>query len=209
MKAAIISIIALAGSALAAPFVENNDIIARADNAELVKRADINNAQDLIDTLQDALDAVEADRDDIENILDQVQNGDITKDEASKEVLPELNDLLDILTNLVTSLTGAAGINLSDADEKTVQNLLVTIATQVTTIVKELVPIIGLKAQLRTIVRSVFQALAEVLTFGIRLVGAVVPGLVAALSPLVVGLSNALVAPLLTLIAGLLAGLAS
>ncbi|KAH6884287.1 hypothetical protein B0T10DRAFT_579820 [Thelonectria olida] len=206
MKAAFFSAIALAMSAFAAPVFDAHNA---ARDVEVAKRAGISTPQGLITTLQGAVSSVKTHSGSFDNILDKVQSGDISKEEGSNQALPELNSLLDTLTSLVRELTGAAGLDVTDADVKTVQTLAIALVIEVTTIVKGLITILGVRAQLDSVLHSVFQILAKVLILVIGLVAAIVPGLVGALSPLLVGLGSGLVAPLLTLVAGLLAGLAA
>ncbi|KAH7146717.1 hypothetical protein B0J13DRAFT_500596 [Dactylonectria estremocensis] len=218
MKAAFFSVLALAISALAAPVADANNAVrhvnnventfARSNEAEVAKRA-ITSSQNLISTLQGAVSSVKTQGGSLNGILSKVQSGDISKDQGADQALPKLNSLLVTLTNLVTELTGSAGLDITDLDVKTINTLVIALVSEVTTIVKGLLTILGVRPQLDSVLHSVFQILAKVLILVIGLVGAIVPGLVVALSPLLVGIGNGLLAPLLTLIAGLLAGLAA
>ncbi|KAH7110414.1 hypothetical protein B0J13DRAFT_577909 [Dactylonectria estremocensis] len=218
MKAAFFSVLALAVSAFAAPVADANNAVrnvnnientfVRSNEAEVAKRA-ISSPQDLISTLQGAVSSVKTQGGSLNGILDKIQSGDVSKDKGADQALPKLNSLLATLTNLVTELTGAAGLDVTDSDVKTIHTLVIALVSEVTTIVKGLLTILGVRPQLDSVLHSVFQILAKVLVLVIGLVGAIVPGLVVALSPLLVGIGNGLLAPLLTLVAGLLAGLAA
>ncbi|KAL6406162.1 hypothetical protein AUP68_10725 [Ilyonectria robusta] len=218
MKAAFFSILALAVSAFAAPVADANNAVrhvnnventfVRSNEAEVAKRA-ITSSQDLISTLQGAVSSVKTQGGSLNGILGKVQSGDVSKDKGADQALPKLKSLLATLTNLVTELTGAAGLDVTDSDVKTINTLVIALVSEVTTIVKGLLTILGVRPQLDSVLHSVFQILAKVLILVIGIVGTIVPGLVVALSPLLVGIGNGLLAPLLTLVAGLLAGLAA
>ncbi|KAH6886885.1 hypothetical protein B0T10DRAFT_563116 [Thelonectria olida] len=206
MKAAFFSVVALAMSAFAAPVADADNTIRDLNRVE--KRA-ISGPEDLISNLQGALSSIKTQGGSISDILDQVQSGDMSGNDAADQSLPELKSILDTVTDLVKELTGAAGLDVTDSDVSTIQTLLIALVAEVTTIVKGLVTILGIRPQLNSVLHSVFQILAKVLVLVIGIVGGLVPGLVAGLSPLFVGLGNGLLAPLLTLVAGLLAGLAA
>jgi phage-related protein len=112
------------------------------------------------------------------------------------------------LTEVVTELTGTAGLTVLDGDVDKVLNTVVTLLTVVLKTVDSLVTILGLTPQLNSLLHSVFSLLAQIITLVTGLVGALVPGLVAALSPLLAALGNGLLAPLLTPIVAVVAGLA-
>ncbi|KAH6989927.1 hypothetical protein EDB80DRAFT_881943 [Ilyonectria destructans] len=152
------------------------------NDAEVTKR-DISSAEDLINTLQDTVSSVKTQGGSLHDISDKVQSGHLSQDKDAGQALPELNSLLDTLTNFVTELIGSAGLDVTHSNVKTIHTLVVALVSEVTTIVKGLLTI-----------------------FGPHL-GAIVSGLVAALSLLLVGIGNGLLPPLLTLAAGLLAGL--
>ncbi|KAH7141703.1 hypothetical protein EDB81DRAFT_948139 [Dactylonectria macrodidyma] len=218
MKAAFFSVLALAISAFAAPVADANNavrnvnnvenVFVRSDEAEVAKRT-ISSPQDVISSLKGAVASVKTHGSSLNKILNKVQSGGVSKDKGADQALPELNSLLHTLTNLVTELTGAAGLDVTNADVTTIRILVVALVAEVTTIVKGLLTILGVRPQLDSVLHSVFQILAKVLILVIGLVVAIVPGLVVALSPLLVGIGNGLLAPLLTLVAGLLAGLAA
>ncbi|KAH6883445.1 hypothetical protein B0T10DRAFT_494244 [Thelonectria olida] len=218
MKAAFFSVVALAMSAVAAPISDANNAVrdvntmesafVRSNEAEVAKRA-ISSPQDLMSTLQGAVSSIKTQGGSLNDILNKVQSGGLSKDEGANQALPKLNSMLDTLINLITELTNASGLDVTNSDVKTIHTLVIALVSEVTTIIKSLLTILGVRPQLNSVLHSIFQILTKVLILVIGLVGAIVPGLVAALSPLLVGIGNGLLAPLLTLVAGLLAGLAA
>ncbi|KAF5019374.1 hypothetical protein F66182_8624 [Fusarium sp. NRRL 66182] len=234
MKAAFFSVFALAMSAIASPVpqagnparsveqvngavnnAENmvaelgvNQIVHEATKSPVKRQAGISNAQQLIASLQDAVGGVNDRTTGINAIVNKVNAGELTKDAGADQAVPEFKAVNFELTQLVTKLTGAAGLNVAEADVDIVLNLVVVLVSQVLTTVKTVVTVVGLRPQLISILHSVFQILAKVLTLVIGLVAALVPGLVAALTPLLAGLGNGVLAPIVTPVAALLAGLA-
>ncbi|KAM5350379.1 hypothetical protein ACJ41O_006884 [Fusarium nematophilum] len=216
MKASFFSIFALAMTAIASPMAQPanapRDGVNGADKASAgpgKRAAKVTDVNQLITLLKGADGSLDGQAGGIGSILDQVKAGDITKNEGADQAVPIFEDMHFTLTEVVTSLTGAAGLDVADSDVDTVLNLVVVLVTIVLTTVKTLVTVLGLRPQLISVLHSVFQILAKVLVLVIGLVVAIVPGLVAALSPLLAGLGNGLLVPIVTPLAGLLAGLAA
>ncbi|KAM0420903.1 hypothetical protein ACHAPT_011292 [Fusarium lateritium] len=233
MKATFFSVFALALSAIASPVPQagnavrsvgqvndavksTTDIVNKkvgvkqivdkaADTA--AKRA-ITDPQVLITTLKTVVHKVNGQTTGINEIVEKVKSGALTKDAGANQAVPQFEAVHFELTEVVTTLTGAAGLDVADADVDTVLSLVVVLVSEVLTTVKTVVTVIGLRPQLISILHSVFQILAKVLTLVIGLVAAIVPGLIAALTPLLAGLGNGLLAPVLTPVTALLAGLA-
>ncbi|EEU42857.1 uncharacterized protein NECHADRAFT_84146 [Fusarium vanettenii 77-13-4] len=229
MKATFFSVFALAISAIASPVPQVNgavgqvngvvksttDVVTKkvgvkqiVDEATSAKRA-IADPQILITTLKTTVHKVNGQTTGINEIVEKVKAGALTKDAAATQAVPIFEAVHFELTEVVTKLTGAAGLNVPDVDVDTVLSLVVVLVSDVLTTVKTLITEIGLRPQLISILHSVFTILAKVLTLVIGIVGAIVPGLLAALTPLLAGLSNAVLAPVLTPITAFLAGIAA
>ncbi|KAI8661926.1 hypothetical protein NCS55_01064200 [Fusarium keratoplasticum] len=229
MKATFFSVFALAISAIASPVPQVNgavgqvngvvksttDIVTKkvgvkqiVDEATSAKRA-IADPQVLITTLKTTVHKVNGQTTGINEIVEKVKSGALTKDAAATQAVPMFEAVHFELTEVVTKLTGAAGLNVADVDVDTVLSLVVVLVSEVLTTVKTVVTVIGLRPQLISILHSVFTILAKVLTLVIGIVGAIVPGLIAALTPLLAGLGNAVLAPVLAPITAFLAGIAA
>ncbi|KAI8715844.1 hypothetical protein NCS52_01093000 [Fusarium sp. LHS14.1] len=229
MKATFFSVFALAISAIASPVPQVNgavgqvngvvksttDIVTKkvgvkqiVDEATSVKRA-IADPQVLITTIKTTVHKVNGQTTGINAIVEKVKSGALTKDAAATQAIPMFEAVHFELTEVVTKLTGAAGLDVPDVDVDTILSLVVVLVSDVLTTVKTLITEIGLRPQLISILHSVFTILAKVLTLVIGIVGAIVPGLIAALTPLLAGLGNAVLAPVLTPITGFLAGIAA
>ncbi|KAI8660905.1 hypothetical protein NCS57_01069100 [Fusarium keratoplasticum] len=229
MKATFFSVFALAISAIASPVPQVNgavgqvngvvksttDIVTKkvgvkqiVDEATAAKRA-IADPQVLITTLKTTVHKVNGQTTGINEIVEKVKSGALTKDAGATQAVPMFEAVHFELTEVVTKLTGAAGLNVADVDVDTVLSLVVVLVSEVLTTVKTVVTVIGLRPQLISILHSVFTILAKVLTLVIGIVGAIVPGLIAALTPLLAGLGNAVLAPVLAPITAFLAGIAA
>ncbi|KAL4732662.1 hypothetical protein ACLX1H_001680 [Fusarium chlamydosporum] len=234
MKAAFFSLFALATSAIASPVpqavsatpdtkevqgavlsLENilKDVgvkeftdKATQGSASPIKR-DIANVDQLISVLQSGASNIKGKTSGLSGIAEQVKSGDLTKAEGADKAVPSFESVNFELTQIVTKLTGAAGLPVADSDVDKVLNLVVVLVSEVLAAVKTIVTVTGLQPQLISVLHSVFQILAKVLTLVIGLVGAILPGLITALSPLLAGLGTGVLAPLLTPVVALLAGL--
>ncbi|KAF5569959.1 hypothetical protein FPHYL_1643 [Fusarium phyllophilum] len=231
MKATFFSVFALAISGIASPVPEvqkdtrsveqvngaihnAENIVSKVGVKQIVdkatkspaKRAAISNPQELITVLKSGVSNINKKTTD--SIAEKVKAGDLTKDAGATKAIPGFESVHFELTEIVTKLTGAAGLNVADSDVDTVLSLVVVLVSEVLTAVKTIVTVTGLRPQLISILHSVFQILTKVLVLVIGLVSAIVPGLVAGLTPLLAGLGNGVLAPVLLPITGLLASLA-
>ncbi|KAF4439932.1 hypothetical protein F53441_12433 [Fusarium austroafricanum] len=234
MKATFFSVFALAISAIASPVPQAQtearsveqvggaihnaeNIVSKVGGKQIVdkatkstvKRAGITDAQQLITVIKSGVSKVNKKTIPLNSIVEQVKAGKLTKDAGATKAIPAFEAMHFELTEIVTKLTGAAGLNVADSDVDTVLNLVVVLVSEVLTAVKTIVTVTGLRPQLISILHSVFQILSKVLVLVIGLVTAIVPGLVAGLTPLLAGLGNGVLAPVLLPITGLLAGLAA
>ncbi|KAJ4124274.1 hypothetical protein NW768_009633 [Fusarium equiseti] len=234
MKAAFFSLFALATAAIASPVPQAvnptpdtaevksavdslNKILEIAGVEEIVDKStkgsaspikrDITDITQLLSVLQSGASGIKDKTSGFEGIADKVSAGDLTKAEGAEKAIPGLEGVNFELTNIVTKLTGAAGLPVANGDVDKVLNLVVILVTEVLTAVKTIVTVTGLQPQLISVLHSVFQILAKVLTLVIGLVAGLLPGLIAALSPLLAGLGTGVLAPLLTPVVALLAGL--
>ncbi|KAF7550895.1 hypothetical protein G7Z17_g5400 [Cylindrodendrum hubeiense] len=235
MKAAFFTTIAtMALSAFAAPVTESNSVAARQAGGvqdavnkvdEIVteelgvgeiadaiattpsKRQDLGGIEGLISTLTDLLDTLQGQSGGFQDIADQVNAGDLTPDQGADAAIPGFQDMHYSITEVVTSLTGAAGLTVADGDVDTVLNLVVALVSIVLANVKVIVTVTGLQPQLISLLHSVFSILSSLLILVIGLVSAILPGLIAALTPLLAGLGNGLLVPVLTPIVALLASI--
>ncbi|RSL58615.1 hypothetical protein CEP54_007717 [Fusarium duplospermum] len=230
MKATFFSVLALAISAIASPVPQVNNAVGKVngvagsttglvnkkvggvkqvvDEVVPVKRG-IANPQVLITTLKTTVHKVNVQTTGINEIVEKVKSGAITKDVAVTQAVPLFEAVHVELTSVVTKLTGATGLNVPEVDVKVILSNVVILVSEVITAVKDIVAATGLQPQLISVLHSVFQILAKVLTLVIGIVGAIVPGLIAALTPLIADLSNAVLAPVLTPITAFLAGIAA
>ncbi|KAF4466312.1 hypothetical protein FALBO_6834 [Fusarium albosuccineum] len=170
-----------------------------------VKRG-ITDPQQLITTLKGAVHTLNSQTTGINDIVDKVKAGDLTKVAGATKAIPMFEEVQSTLNEVVTKLTGAAGLNVPDVDVDTVLSLVVVLVSQVLNTVKTVISVIGLRPELISILHSVFQILSKLLTLITGLVGAIVPGLVSALTPLLSGLGSSALAPVLTPLSGLLSG---
>jgi hypothetical protein len=182
------------------------DEIVDKSTASPAKR-DVANVGELLSVLQSGTSGIKSKTSGFSGIADKVKAGDLTKSEGADQAIPGLEGVNFELTQIVTKLTGAAGLNVADSDVDKVLNLVVVLVSEVLAAVKTIVTVTGLQPQLISVLHSVFQILAKVLTLVIGLVAAILPGLIAALSPLLAGLGTGVLAPLLTPVVALLAGL--
>lgn len=143
----------------------------------------------------------------INSTLAQVQSGAITKDQAVKDVAPQLQAMHFKLTDILKKILDAAGINANPADLDRTLTLVTALLSEVLFTVKSIVTILGIRPQLASILHSLLGLVSNIITALIALLGGLLPGLVTGLAPLLAGLGNSVVAPLLTGVAGLLAGL--
>jgi hypothetical protein len=176
-----------------------NDILRRDSGLE--------NIAGLIDLLKGLSSSVKEHTTVITHTITLVKQGKVTKEEAQSTVLPEVTKIQTKLTTLVAEITGAAGLPVGAGQVDVVLKLVVGIVEELLTTVKAIVAELGLTVQLTSLLRSVFSILAALLTVVSGLLGELLPGLVAALNPLLSGLGNGVLAPLLTPLTGLLAGL--
>ncbi|KAM0232061.1 hypothetical protein ACHAPO_008095 [Fusarium lateritium] len=236
MKATFFSLFALAASAIASPVAQPAGVNPTPDTQEVrgavqnlenilkiagvdqivdestkgsaspIKR-DVSSPAELLSVLQSGASNIKSKTSGFSGIADKVKAGDLTKSEGADKAIPGLEGVNFELTQIVTKLTGAAGLPVADGDVDKVLNLVVVLVSEVLTAIKTIVTVTGLQPQLISVLHSVFQILAKVLTLVIGLVGAILPGLIAALSPLLAGLGTGVLAPLLTPVVALLAGL--
>ncbi|KAL6407956.1 hypothetical protein AUP68_08997 [Ilyonectria robusta] len=234
MKAAFFTTIAtMALSAFAAPVTDNKAVRAAGGASDAVKTADeiittglgvkqitdaitttpgkrqtdIGGLSGLTSTLKTLLETLQGQSGGFKNIADQVNAGKLTPDQGADAAIPGFQDMHYSLTEVVTSLTGAAGLDVAGGDVDTVLNLVVALVSIVLANVKVIVTVTGLRPQLISLLHSVFSILSSLLVLVIGLVSAILPGLIAALTPLLAGLGNGLLVPVLTPIVALLASL--
>lgn len=175
----------------------------------LAKRADpITDAQGLISMLTSGLANVKQATGALNQTVSQVQSGDLSQVDATKQAAAQLQDMHFKLADILKQILGAAGLDVSATDLDTVLSLVVALVAEVLFTVKALLTILGIRPQLASILHSVFGLLSNILAALVSLLAGLLPGLVAALTPLLVSLGNGILAPLLTVVAGLLAGLA-
>ncbi|KAI0192950.1 hypothetical protein EV127DRAFT_406374 [Xylaria flabelliformis] len=224
MKATFFAIAAFAATAFAAPAggvagaVQTVDDVVSTDlgieqitnrigAGSSVKRS-VTDSAGLIEALEGLFSGIQTNTGAINNTIANFQNGKISKQEAQTAASTQVADMKFKLTTIVTDLTGAAGLNVSEGDVNKVLNLVVVLLTEVLSTVKALVTILGITPQLTVLLKAVFGIVSNLLVVLIGLLAGLLPGLVAALSPLLAGLGNGLLAPLLTPIVALLAALA-
>ncbi|KAM0352996.1 hypothetical protein ACHAPU_001881 [Fusarium lateritium] len=183
-----------------------DEILAKV-HGDIVKRDAVSSPAQLISVLQSGTSNINKKTTGLNSIAEQVEAGDLTKDEAADKSVPTFESVNFELTQIVTKLTGAAGLDVADGDVDKVLSLVVVLVSEVLAAVKTIVTVTGLRPQLISVLHSVFQILTKVLTLVIGLVTAIVPGLIAALTPLLAGLGNGALAPVLTPVVGLLASL--
>ncbi|KAI9901664.1 hypothetical protein N3K66_003481 [Trichothecium roseum] len=175
---------------------------------DVVRRdAGLENVAGLINLLKGLSSSVKEHTTVITHTITLVKQGKVTKEEAQSTVLPEVTKIQAKLTALVTEITGAAGLPIGAGQVDTVLELVVGIVEELLTTVKAIVAELGLTVQLTSLLRTVFSILATLLTLVSGLLADILPSLVAALNPLLAGVGNAGLAPVLTPLSGLLAGL--
>ncbi|RSL54774.1 hypothetical protein CEP53_007313 [Fusarium sp. AF-6] len=228
MKATFFSVFVLAISAIASPVPQVNNAVAKVNGVAgtvtgiVNKKVDVKKVVDevpvkraiadpqvLITTLKTTVHKVNAQTTGINAIVEKVKSGALTKDAAALQAVPLFEAVHVELTSVVTKLTGTTGLKVADVDVSAVLSNVVVLVSEVLTAVKSIVAATGLQPQLISILHSVFQILAKVLTLVVGIVGDIVPGLIAALTPLIADLSNAVLAPVLTPITAFLAGVAA
>lgn len=143
-----------------------------------------------------------------ESTMSKVQSGEMEKAEGDAQVVDLIEGINLDLTEIVTSLTGQAGIPVSATDVDRVLVLVDILVKELLVTVNTIVTVLGLRPQLISLLHSVFTLVANILTILIGLLGGLLPGLVGGLSPLLAGLGNGVLAPILTPVVALVAGIA-
>ncbi|CAI6098634.1 hypothetical protein V2G26_001296 [Clonostachys chloroleuca] len=196
----IFSIATLAVSALAAPFVEADTKAVRASAPASV--------DDIVTLFSGSSESITSKTTQIDTILKQVQSGETPQSEANPQVLDLVQGINLDLSAIVNSLTTSAGIPVQEGDVDRLLTVVNALLTVVLANVRAIVTVLGLQPQLVSILRSVVILVSNIVTLLTGLVAGLLPGLIAALSPLLAGLGNGVLAPILTPLAALLAGLA-
>ncbi|CEJ82987.1 hypothetical protein VHEMI03023 [[Torrubiella] hemipterigena] len=220
MKFSLFAMTAMVATAFAAPSVPTNTVNDAVEQltdivvddlgvGELLSKRDepIKDATGLINVLSTGLDSIKVTTGAINTTLAQVQSGAVSKDNGTATAGTQLTELHYKLTEILQKLLGAAGIDIQAADHDKVLGLIVELVSEVLYTVKALLTVLGVRKVLASILQSVFTLLAEILSALVSLIGTLVPALIAALSPLLSALGNTVLAPLLSIIADLLASL--
>jgi len=168
----------------------------------------ITSSEGVITLVSGVVDKVKGQSDLIEVVLSKFKAGEIEKADADAQVIDLVEGIQIDITEIVTSLTASVGIPVADGDVDRVLVLVEVLVKQLTTTVKSIVTILGLRPQLTSLLHSVFTLVANVLTLLIGLLTGLLPGLVAGLAPLLAGLGNGVLAPILTPVVALVAGIA-
>ncbi|KAI0973535.1 hypothetical protein F4678DRAFT_459018 [Xylaria arbuscula] len=223
MKATFFAIAAFAATAFAAPSggvtgaVQTIDNVVSTDlGVEQItkaisgdsKKSTITDSGSLVEALEGLFSGIQTNTGALNQTIASFQKGKISNVEAQNAASTQIGDIKFKLAKIVTDLTGAAGLKVSEGDVNKVLNLVVALLTEVLSTVKALVTILGITPQLTILLKSVFGIVSNLLVLLIGLLAGLLPGLVAALSPLLAALGNGLLAPLLTPIVALLAALA-
>ncbi|KAI1295311.1 hypothetical protein F5Y03DRAFT_399290 [Xylaria venustula] len=223
MRATFFAIAAFAATAFAAPAGGVADAVQTIDNVVSTdvgveqitnrisgdsKKSTITDSGSLVELLEGLFSGIQTNTGALNETIASFQKGKISKEEAQNAASTQIGDIKFKLAKIVTDLTGAAGLKVSEGDVNKVLNLVVVLLTEVLSTVKALVTILGITPQLTVLLKSVFGIVSNLLVVLIGLLAGLLPGLVAALSPLLAALGNGLLAPLLTPIVALLAALA-
>ncbi|KAI1357687.1 hypothetical protein F5Y08DRAFT_323684 [Xylaria arbuscula] len=221
MKAAFFTIAAFVATAFAAPAGVSDavhkvdDIVSTdlgvqqiTDSLSSSSKRSITNSGDVVEALEGLFSGIQTKTGALNSTVAGFQNGKLTKQEAQTAAIGDVEDIHFKLSEIVTDLTGAAGLVVAEGDVDKVLNLVVVLLAEVLATVKTLVTILGISPQLTVALKAVFGIVANLLVVLIGLLAGLLPGLVAALSPLLAALGNGLLAPLLTPIVALLAALA-
>lgn len=131
----------------------------------------------------------------------------MSEDEASSALEEILDGLKNDLTEIVTALTDAAGIDVEDGQLEKVLDLVNTLLTLLLGAVERIVNTLGLGDILSAILKIVFGLVSKILVLLIGLLGGILPGLVEILDGLLNGLTGGLLEPILAPVFGLLKGL--
>ncbi|KAG9256763.1 uncharacterized protein F5Z01DRAFT_697570 [Emericellopsis atlantica] len=209
MKFSIVSVLALAASATATPIL--GGLVGGVGDALKGAVSKVGGApqssDDIATLLEGTLASVKERTGAMNATVAQVQSKDITADAADDQLLGQIQGLKLDLSQLVNSLTTAAGIPVPKGDVDRVLTLVNALLNEVLATVNTLVTVLGLRVQLTSLLHSVFSLLANILTLLIGLLGGLLPALVGGLTPLLAGLGNGLLAPLLTPIVALVAAI--
>ncbi|KAI0513263.1 hypothetical protein F5B22DRAFT_656967 [Xylaria bambusicola] len=221
MKAAFFTIAAFVATAFAAPAGVSDavktvdDIVSTdlgvkqiTDSLSAGSKSSITDSGDVVQALEGLFSGIQTNTGALNSTVASFQKGKISKKEAQTSALGEVENMKFKLSEIVTDLTGAAGLVVAKGDVDKVLNLVVALLAEVLATVKALVTILGITPQLTVALKAVFGIVANLLVLLIGLLAGLLPGLVAALSPLLAALGNGLLAPLLTPIVALLAALA-
>ncbi|CAH0001935.1 unnamed protein product [Clonostachys byssicola] len=196
----IFSIATLAVSALAAPFVEADTKAIRASAPASV--------DDVVTLFSGSSQSITSKTTQIDVILKKVQSGETPKSDANPQVLDLVQGIHLDLSTIVSSLTTSAGIPVQKGDVDRLLTVVSALLTVVLANVRAIVTILGVQPELVSILKSVVILVSNIVTLLTGLVAALLPGLIAALSPLLAGLGNGVLTPILAPLATLLAGLA-
>lgn len=221
MKFSIFAMTAMVATAFAAPSVPSthgaNSAIEELTSAvtddlgasQLLSKRDspIKDGASLISVLTSGLESIKVTTGAINSTLAQVQSGAVSKDNGTKSTSTELGQLHYKLTDILQKLHGAAGIKIDSKDNDSVLSLIVDLVSEILYTVKAILTVLDLGGLLSSILHLVFTLVAEILEAVVELVGAIVPDLVDVLSSLLGGLGDTVLAPLLSIIANVLAAL--
>lgn len=129
------------------------------------------------------------------------------EEDATKDITSHLEEIEAVLTEVVTSLTGAAGIKVEAGQLEEVLDLVNTLLRELLATVNYVVTTLSLGDVLSGLLKVVFGLVAKILVLLISVLAGLLPGLLAILTPILEGVGKGLLAPLLQPVLSLLTGL--
>lgn len=129
------------------------------------------------------------------------------EEDATKDITSQLEGIETVLTEVVSSLTGAAGIKVEAGQLDRVLALVNILLRELLATVNYVVTTLSLGDALSSLLKVVFGLVAKILVLLIGLLAGLLPGLLAILTPILEGVGKGLLTPLLKPVTSLLTGL--
>ncbi|KAI5458479.1 hypothetical protein BGZ63DRAFT_406887 [Mariannaea sp. PMI_226] len=227
MKIAFFSVLALAVSVFAAPVAEAEvavrdtsniqkavDLVESIDTRSLdvaqpsnLDKRSVSSSVELIAVLKTCGTNVKVQCSLINEVVVQYKKGYITRDQCCDKSISYFKQCITLINIVISKCSGTGVLTVIASEVDVILKLVVLIVTEILTCVKAVVSACGLTSKLTILLNSLIVIICKLLVVVIAIVAEIVPGLCAALHPLVSslgGLLGIVLTPLVLLLAGLL-----
>ncbi|KAL2109137.1 hypothetical protein VUR80DRAFT_2935 [Thermomyces stellatus] len=167
----------------------------------------VKTCEEVIALLEEHVDKVQSHTGSINETLEKVESGDVSKEDAIVKIVVILKGLKAELTVIVSALTGAVGVAVNAAQLDKVLLLVKTLLTEIFVVIHKVVEVLGLTDALTGILKIVIELVCRILTLLIGIVGGLLPGLLKILNEVLSGLTGGVLEPILAPVLGLLSAL--